>query len=79
MAVLTYLRRQRKSSSLYLTDYQFYARYQNTGAAVSGAVTSNVSWLTSATECAIAMKLSPYLAALLLLSVIRRSLWCYGM
>ncbi len=31
-----------KSSSLYLTDYQFYARYQNTGAVVSGVVTSNV-------------------------------------
>lgn len=31
-----------KSSSQYLTDYQFYARYQNTGVVVSGVVTSNV-------------------------------------
>ncbi|ECJ3938193.1 fimbrial protein [Salmonella enterica subsp. salamae] len=31
-----------KSSAQYLTDYQFYARYQNTGAVSSGIVTSNV-------------------------------------
>ncbi|HCA3431581.1 TPA: fimbrial protein [Salmonella enterica subsp. enterica serovar Ball] len=31
-----------KSSAEYLTDYQFYVRYQNTGAVSSGIVTSNV-------------------------------------
>lgn len=31
-----------KSGSQYLTDYQFYARYQNTGAVTAGTVTSKV-------------------------------------
>ncbi|EBX1353134.1 fimbrial protein [Salmonella enterica subsp. enterica serovar Okatie] len=31
-----------KSSAQYLTDYQFYARYQNIGAVTAGIVTSNV-------------------------------------
>ncbi|ECG8588725.1 TPA: fimbrial protein [Salmonella enterica subsp. salamae serovar 35:g,m,s,t:-] len=31
-----------KSSAQYLTDYQFYARYQNIGAVTGGVVTSNV-------------------------------------
>ncbi|EAO2685138.1 fimbrial protein [Salmonella enterica] len=31
-----------KSSAEYLTDYQFYARYQNIGAVTGGIVTSNV-------------------------------------
>ncbi|MCS2150252.1 fimbrial-like protein [Scandinavium manionii] len=31
-----------QSSSQYLTDYLFYARYQNTGTASAGLVTSNV-------------------------------------